>query len=511
MRRTILAVLTLTASVAVNGCVSEPKKSKPKTELKTEEVVLEAEPEGLKKVNTTFDDKIILAGYKLNTNKASFKPGDKVSYTLYWKVDKPLDKKGWQLFTHVFDARKKRVLNIDRVGQLREGGLQPSDWQAGKVYADEQTFKIPKNVSGDKLQVVTGIWRGDDRVKITKGLQFGRNGALAINIPLTGGAKASAWKPPTLRVDRMPKGTSIKIDGKLDEPAWAKAGDTGAFVNVGSGKPDKGFPVQGSAKVLWNDQALYVAFDVKDKDVIGGFKKTDKDPQLWTKDTVEIMIDPDGDGDNKDYYEIQVNPQNLVFDSRFDDYNKPKGGKDGPFGHQDWSAKLTSAVVVNGTLDKSDDKDVGYTVEMAIPWSSFDKAKKAPPELGATWRMNFYAMQNNSGVAWSPIMGKGNFHRASQFGRVLFAEEGFEPKKVAKAETGQKAGQAPAPTGMTAPVSATAAPRAGAKANVNPAAATPAAKPTAPAAKPAAPAAKPAAPAKQATPTPPKPAAPPNP
>lgn len=504
MRRTILAVLTLTASVAVNGCVSEPKKSKPKTELKTEEVVLEAEPAGLKKVGTTFDDKIILAGYKLNTNKASFKPGDKVSYTLYWKVDKPLDKKGWQLFTHVFDARKKRVLNIDRVGQLREGGLQPSDWQAGKVYADEQTFKIPKNVSGDKLQVVTGIWRGDDRVKITKGLQFGRNGALAINIPLTGGAKASAWKPPTLRVDRMPKGTSIKIDGKLDEPAWAKAADTGAFVNVGSGKPDKGFPVQGSAKVLWNDQALYVAFDVKDKDVIGGFKKTDKDPQLWTKDTVEIMIDPDGDGDNKDYYEIQVNPQNLVFDSRFDDYNKPKGGKDGPFGHQDWSAKLTSAVVVNGTLDKSDDQDVGYTVEMAIPWSSFDKAKKAPPELGDTWRMNFYAMQNNSGVAWSPIMGKGNFHRASQFGRVLFAEEGFEPKKVAKAETVQKAGQVPAPTGMTAPVSATAAPRAGAKANVNPAAATPAAKPTAPAAKPT-------APAKQATPTPPKPAAPPNP
>lgn len=48
------------------------------------------------------------------------------------------------------------------------------------------------------------------------------------------------------------------------------------------------------------------------------------------------MIDPDGDGDNRDYYEIQINPQNLVFDSRSDSYNRPRPTPDGPFGHQDW-------------------------------------------------------------------------------------------------------------------------------------------------------------------------------
>jgi hypothetical protein len=32
--------------------------------------------------------------------------------------------------------------------------------------------------------------------------------------------------------------------------------------------------------------------------------------------------------------------------------------------------------------------------------------------------MNFYAMKNNGGTAWSPILGTGNFHRASRFGRV---------------------------------------------------------------------------------------------
>ncbi|HEY4157553.1 MAG TPA: carbohydrate-binding family 9-like protein, partial [Polyangiaceae bacterium] len=144
-------------------------------------------------------------------------------------------------------------------------------------------------------------------------------------------------------------------------------------------------------------------------------------------DTVEIMIDPDGDGDNKDYYEIQINPQNLIFDSQFDDYNQPKVDPDGPFGHQEWSVNAKSAVVVDGTIDKSTDKDQGYTVEALLPWKSFSKAHQTPPELGATWRLNFYAMKNNGGVAWSPILGQGNFHRASRFGRVLWAEKGWAP------------------------------------------------------------------------------------
>ena len=43
-----------------------------------------------------------------------------------------------------------------------------------------------------------------------------------------------------------------------------------------------------------------------------------------------------------------------------------------------------------------------------------------PPKPGDTWRMNFYAMKNNGGVAFSPILGQGNFHKASRFGRVTW-------------------------------------------------------------------------------------------
>ena len=65
--------------------------------------------------------------------------------------------------------------------------------------------------------------------------------------------------------------------------------------------------------------------------------------------------------------------------------------------------------------------DQGYTVEAAIPWAAFAKAANHPPKSGDVWRMNFYAMKNNGGTAWSPILGMGNFHRASRFGRVRWS------------------------------------------------------------------------------------------
>ncbi|MDF3071079.1 MAG: hypothetical protein K0R38_6680, partial [Polyangiaceae bacterium] len=73
-----------------------------------------------------------------------------------------------------------------------------------------------------------------------------------------------------------------------------------------------------------------------------------------------------------------------------------------------------------GTLD-DDKEDEGYTVELSIPWSSFDRAKRTPPTSVDAWRMNFYAVQSGSAAAWSPILGQGNFHKASRFGRVRFS------------------------------------------------------------------------------------------
>ncbi|WP_433931846.1 carbohydrate-binding family 9-like protein [Sorangium cellulosum] len=261
-----------------------------------------------------------------------------------------------------------------------------------------------------------------------------------------------------LSVRKLAPGAALAIDGRLDEPAWQAAARTGPFVNVGTGREDRSLPTQGEARLLWDDGFLYVGFDVSDQTITGGFPADARDPHLWERDTVEVMIDPDGDGDNKDYYEIQISPQNLVFDSQFDDYNAPRGGVNGPFGHEEWSAGLTSAVELRGTIDDGADQDRGYVVEAKIPWRSFAKARSTPPSPGDAWRMNFYAMQNNGGAAWSPILGEGNFHRARRFGRVRFAGPGGDTDAPGKAgapaaapAAGGDAGAAAAPGPSAAP------------------------------------------------------------
>lgn len=448
--KSIARLAVLLFLVLFTGCVGGSKSKIEENKKRLKEYILNETPKNVgRKLNIEFEDKLTLLGAKIQP-RTFVKPGQEVELTMYWKVNKPLDK-GWQLFTHILDGSGERIMNIDNVGPLRESkddqqALPPSAWEAKKVYVDTQKFKVPKDVKTKRIQIAVGVWRDKERLKVVKGRKDKDNRGIVANLRTSRSSRDRpvSTRVPTLRVRKLAKDATITIDGKLDDPAWRRAAYTGSFKDPDTGRRNRDFPIRGSARMLWDERGFYVAFDVKDSDIVGGFDKGAVDAKLWTKDTVEIMIDPDGDGDNKDYYEIQINPQNLVFDSQFDDYNEPKQEPDGPFGHQDWSANLKSAVTVDGTLDKPGDKDKSYIVEAFIPWKSLSKAKQVPPKPGDTWRMNFYAMQNNSGVAWSPILKQGNFHKASRFGKVTWLDVrvGGKDSHVRRL-TGGKLGRSP--------------------------------------------------------------------
>jgi Carbohydrate family 9 binding domain-like len=467
-RRLMVPLLALPWSVALgvgstalcaSGCLSDEKTAEAPPE-DIQKYIVDAVPEKALPLNVNFDGKLTLLAVELDPGLEAA-PGKRVKMNLYWRVDKALDDPEWKLFTHVLDGAGDRLMNIDNVGplrHLRRNGqtFPPGSWAAGKIYVDSQSFTVPRKVKTSKIQVVTGIWKGANRLPVLSGEALKDNRAVVATITLGSKAQAKTAPVPELDVPALQRGQSIRIDGKLDDSAWQSAAATSAFVSVSTGQRDPESKVQGSAKLLWDDKWLYVGFEVKDQDVVGGFDKKQEDPHLWTKDCVEIMLDPDGDGDNKDYYEIQVNPQNLVFDSQFDDYNRPREEPNGPFGHQEWSSKLESAVRVHGTLDATGqgtvkDKDEGYTVELRIPWASFGKAKAAPPRAADSWRLNLYAMQDNNGVSWSPILEQGNFHKASRFGKVTWIAE--EPKPAAVAEGVVPAPAAPTPAPARASVS----------------------------------------------------------
>lgn len=433
-RTAVAAALLLLSAVA---CVGGKSQASAEDKERLKAYILDAVPPGVKKVDINFENRVRVIGVKVEPELAP--PGTVVKATYYWRCEDPLDD-GWQLFTHLEHEGLDKKENLDGVGPLRESRngkqvLGPDRWERNKIYADEQTFTMPAELKGPDSVIYVGIWKGDARLRVLNGPNDGDNRAIMAKVK-TGIApkkeeKRGLLDVPQLKAEKLAVGEKIVIDGKGDEKAWATAASTGPFVDVGTGRPATSAPVTGSAKVTWDDDNVYFLVDIKDETVTGYF--TDKasqpkdwtatgQPMTWTKDTAELMIDPDGDGDNVNYYELQINPANKVFKSQFDAYNAPKTEPQGPFGHEDWDPKMKSAVVVHGTIDKPGDKDEGYTVEVAIPWKAFEKgAKQLPPKAGDTWRVNMYAMENNGGTAWSAILGQGNFHKSARFGKITWA------------------------------------------------------------------------------------------
>lgn len=192
------------------------------------------------------------------------------------------------------------------------------------------------------------------------------------------------------------------------------------FVAPGDGRPVPKSGVNAHVRLLSSDKHLFAAFVVQDKAATSPFGRSDVDPHIWGGASgVEVMIQPGDFGDNRDYYEVQVDVNGALWDTFFDDYNRPITGAteaEKRFGHQEWMSDAQRAI----DLDTSAGR---YTIELGIPWAKLSSKRTAsPPEKGQTWRMNFYSFRDGQrdSLAWSPIQGQGNFHRAARFGRVTF-------------------------------------------------------------------------------------------
>ncbi len=220
-----------------------------------------------------------------------------------------------------------------------------------------------------------------------------------------------------LAVPRLPSAPTL--DGKLDDAAWANAAVLGPLADPLNGAPLRS-PVAAFARIGWTDEALWLGVVVRDKDPVAPFGRDEVDPHVWGKSSgVELMLQPGDPGDNRDYYELQVDVGGAVFDSHFDDYNAPITGSDHAkiFGHQDWASGVERAAYVQ--------RGSFYSVEVKLPWRSIGGARVAvPPRPGDVWRLNLYRVRDGQrwALAWSPLRGQGNFHRASRFGRVRFTE-----------------------------------------------------------------------------------------
>lgn len=222
---------------------------------------------------------------------------------------------------------------------------------------------------------------------------------------------------PTYQVPRASEAPTI--DGTLDEAAWGSA--TEPFVHPGNGEAVPGSPVRAQAWLAYDDTHLYLAMRVADAEAESSNGRDDVDPHVWASASgIELMLQPGDPGDNTHYYEVQVDVNGAVWDTRFDDYNAPITGAGAArrFGHQDWDAQLERAVA----------REPGhYVVEAALPWSAIaehtpSERAAVPPASGDAWRANLYSFRDGqrASLAWSPLLGEGNFHRSARFGTLRF-------------------------------------------------------------------------------------------
>ena len=153
--------------------------------------------------------------------------------------------------------------------------------------------------------------------------------------------------------------TPLEIDGKLDKPQWKAVPWTDDFVDIeGDKKPRPRFRTR--AKMLWDDTYLYIGADLEDPHVWATL--TEHDSVIYHDNDFEVFIDPDGD--NHDYYELEINALNTEWDLRL-----VKPYRDGGPALNSWEIPgLKKAVHVDGTLNDPRDTDRGWSVELALPW-----------------------------------------------------------------------------------------------------------------------------------------------
>ncbi|HKI96182.1 MAG TPA: carbohydrate-binding family 9-like protein [Gemmatimonadales bacterium] len=252
--------------------------------------------------------------------------------------------------------------------------------------------------------------------------------------------------PPAVRhyvVYRAP--TPLAIDGRLDEPAWRGAAWTADFVDIlGDGAPTPALRTR--AKLLWDDHYLYIGAELTEPDLWATL--THRDAVIFHDDDFEVFIDPDGD--TQQYFELEINALNTVWDLLLE-----KAYRDGGPPVNAWNITgMESAVGLHGTLNDPADRDSGWTVELALPWRSLSPTPGSghAPRPGDHWRLTFSRVEwhvdtldgryvkradprtdtqlPEENWVWSP-QGAINMHMPEMWGVLQFAGADVGPDTVA--------------------------------------------------------------------------------
>ena len=232
--------------------------------------------------------------------------------------------------------------------------------------------------------------------------------------------KLSLGEQPVLKVSRAKQ--PITIDGKMDEKAWNRTESRKFDYFYRVDKPnDRQKTV---FRMLWDDENLYLFFDMKDKYLTA--RETKRDGQPYFDDCAEIfLITAPASLDTHIGYELNLYKasNDFVF---FNDFYKGKSGI-----LKTYNPDFRVEVSYEGTVNDNSDIDKGWSMELAIPIANFDGLAKFVPVMpGNQWAFLAVRQDRNdadgnrrSTSTIFPIYDiTKNVHQPNRFGLMEFVE-----------------------------------------------------------------------------------------
>lgn len=207
----------------------------------------------------------------------------------------------------------------------------------------------------------------------------------------------------------------MKIDAVWDKPQWSNIPPVDISNYMGE-IPE--FKPVAQAKMMYDDQNIYVIFHVDDKYV--RCLTTDINGPVWEDAAVEFFFAPDSDQPLL-YFNLETNCGGTPLMH----YNIVPRQESKQLSKEDIS-QIEIAHTLPSFIDPEITEPVTWTLEYRIPLAMLaGYSKISKPAKGVIWKANFYKIaENNSShhyITWSVIENdKPDFHKPAFFGKLIF-------------------------------------------------------------------------------------------
>lgn len=235
--------------------------------------------------------------------------------------------------------------------------------------------------------------------------------------PVTLAEPQAASTPPAYEhaIEALYTDTPVNIDGKLDDAVWSKAVAQPMALAMdragGGAKVEEG----GEVRLAWDETYLYVAVHFTDSDVVAE-GDADQLPHFQLGDLCELFLWP---AKQTWYWELYATPR-----GKKTSYWFPGPGRFGLPGNFEAKTGLIVAAMVDGTVNQWQDRDTGWSAEMAVPIHDLTVGNQ-PFGPGSDWRIliaryNYtrYRTQRGPELTMTPPLPATNFHLIREYARL---------------------------------------------------------------------------------------------